>query len=104
MAKLRIASYQQRAASYYNSKVKVKRFQLDDLVLRKALQNTQEVGARALGPNWEGSYKIVKDLQLGTYRLVRMDNTSSQELGMQSTYGSTTNRLLYCNSCPMYWL
>ena len=45
LAKLRIASYQQRAARYYNSKVKVKQFQLGDLVLRKVLQNTKEVGA-----------------------------------------------------------
>ena len=67
LAKLRIASYQQRAARYYNSKVKVKRFQLGDLVLRKVLQNTEEARAGALGPNWEGPYKIILVLQPGTY-------------------------------------
>ena len=75
LAKLRIASYQQRATRYYNSKIKIKRFQPRDLVLRKVLPNTQEAGAGALGPNWEGPYKIVKVLQPGTYRLARMDDT-----------------------------
>ena len=51
LTKLRIASYSQQAARYYNTMVKVKRFQLGDLVFRKVLQNTQEVRARALGPN-----------------------------------------------------
>ena len=40
LAKLKIASYQQLAMRYYNSKVKVKRFQPGDLVLRKVLPNT----------------------------------------------------------------
>ena len=62
LAKLRIASYRDGEACYYNSKVKVKQFQLGDLVLRKVLQNTQEVGVGALGPNWEGPYKIIKVL------------------------------------------
>ena len=75
LANLRIGFYQQRAARYYNSKVKVKRFQLGDLVFKKVLQNTQEVGARALRLNWEGPYKIVKILQLRIYWLVRMDDT-----------------------------
>ena len=67
LTKLMISSYQQLAARYYNSKVMVKRFQLGDLVLRKVLQNTQEVGAGALGPNWEGPHKIIKVLQPKTY-------------------------------------
>ena len=66
LTKLRITSYQQQTTHYYNSKVKVKQFQLRYLVLRKVLQTTQEVGTGALGPNWEGPYKIVKVLQPGT--------------------------------------
>ena len=55
--------------------MKIKRYQLGDLVLRKVLQNTQEVGAGALVPNWEGPYKMVKVLQPGTYQLMRIDDT-----------------------------
>ena len=74
LTKLRIASYKQRVACYYNSKVKVKRFQLGDIIFRKVLQNTQEVGVGALGPNWQVPYKIVKFLQPRTYQLKRMDD------------------------------
>ena len=39
------------------------------------MQNTQEIGAGALGPNWEGPYKIAKILQSGTYQFTKMDGT-----------------------------
>lgn len=69
---VRATTYQQRSAYYYNSKVKHKILHLGDLVLKKVLQNTKEHGSSSLGPIWEGSYKIIKVVRLGTYRLEDM--------------------------------
>ena len=44
---------QRRTTRYLNSKVKTRRFQEEDLVLRKVLHNK-----RALDLSWEGLYKI----------------------------------------------
>ena len=38
-AQLRLATYQQRAARYYNSRVRERRFRVGELVLRKVLPN-----------------------------------------------------------------
>ena len=40
LARVRMASYQQRIAGSYNKNVRVRRFQVGDMVLRKAFQNT----------------------------------------------------------------
>ena len=45
-SQLQVAVYQHRTAKYFNSKVKPRRFQVGDLVLRKVLQNKG-----ALDPN-----------------------------------------------------
>ena len=58
------AIYQRRTAKYFNSKVKPRRFQVGDLVLRKVLQNKG-----AVDPNWEGPFKIVEVLAPGAYKL-----------------------------------
>ena len=63
-SQLRVAAYQQCTARYFNSKVKTRRFQEGDLVLRIVLHNK-----RALDPSWEGPYKIVGVLTLGAYQL-----------------------------------
>ena len=34
--------------------------------------NTKEQGAGSLGPTWEGPYKIVKVVRLGTFKLEDM--------------------------------
>ena len=47
LAKLEIASYQHRVVHYYNSRVKVKRFQLGDLVLRKSDAKYLRSGCRS---------------------------------------------------------
>ena len=39
-AQMRVAVYQQRAARYYNSRVRERMFRVGDLVLRKVLPNT----------------------------------------------------------------
>jgi hypothetical protein len=65
----RIALYQGKMARYYNTKVKLRRFEVDDWVLRKVTQATKDLSQGKLGPNWEGPYKIIQYYRRGTYHL-----------------------------------
>lgn len=60
--------HQQRIARYYNSKVRPRRFQVGDLVLRKAAFD-KDTRRGKLAPNWEGPYTVLEELRPGTYRL-----------------------------------
>ena len=66
---IRVPAYQQATARYYNSRVKERRFEEGDLVLKKVIQNIKKSGDGILGPSWEGPYKVVKVVRPGTYRL-----------------------------------
>ena len=74
-AMIRLGIYQQRVAKYYNSKVRRRSFKVDDLVLRKVFQNTQEVNSGKLGPTWEGPYRVTSIPRVGAYRLQTLDGT-----------------------------
>uniref|UniRef100_A0A2N9EKU0 Uncharacterized protein n=1 Tax=Fagus sylvatica TaxID=28930 RepID=A0A2N9EKU0_FAGSY len=65
----RIALYQGRMARYHNAKVKLRRFEVGDWVLRKVTQATKDPSQGKLGPNWEGPYKIIQYYRRGTYHL-----------------------------------
>uniref|UniRef100_A0A2N9IA87 Integrase catalytic domain-containing protein n=1 Tax=Fagus sylvatica TaxID=28930 RepID=A0A2N9IA87_FAGSY len=65
----RIALYQGRMARYYNTKVKLRRFEVGDWVLRKVTQATKDPSQGKLGPNWEGPYKVIQYYRRGTYHL-----------------------------------
>uniref|UniRef100_A0A2N9H429 Reverse transcriptase domain-containing protein n=1 Tax=Fagus sylvatica TaxID=28930 RepID=A0A2N9H429_FAGSY len=65
----RIALYQGKMARYYNTKVKLRRFEVGDWVLRKVTQATKDPSQGKLGPNWEGPYKIIQYYRRGTYHL-----------------------------------
>ncbi|XP_076950379.1 uncharacterized protein LOC143623329 [Bidens hawaiensis] len=49
-----MAAYQQRIIKSYNKNVRDKRFQVGDLVLRKAFQNTIDPKDGKLATKWEG--------------------------------------------------
>ncbi|XP_074323332.1 uncharacterized protein LOC141660263 [Apium graveolens] len=70
---LRLATYQQRAARYYNKKVKGQLLKVGDLVLRKVMLNTKNPQHGAFGANWEGSYRIKAILWKGTYHLENLE-------------------------------
>ena len=55
-----MASYQQRTTNLYNRWVRQHTFQAGDLVLRRVFENTTDLAAEKLQPNWEGPYKIVR--------------------------------------------
>ena len=72
-AQLRVAAYQQKVALYFNSKVRQRKFDVGDLVLRRIFLNTRDQATGVLRPNWKGSYQIEEILQLGTYKLARLN-------------------------------
>ncbi|XP_038688375.1 uncharacterized protein LOC119987518 [Tripterygium wilfordii] len=69
----RTAAYQTRVAQHFNKHVRTREFKVGDRVLRKVFQNTKEVGAGKLGPNWEGPYQITKVVGHGAYKLQDRD-------------------------------
>ena len=73
----RMAKHKEAMARYYNRKVKVKRFNTGDLVLRKVSQVTKDPSQGKLRPTWEGPYKVIHHSKEGSYYLKSLN---SQEL------------------------
>ena len=65
----RMAKYQQKIAEYYNQRVKLRRFNIGDLVLRKVTLATKDPAHGKLGPSWEGPYRVVHYSRQGSYHL-----------------------------------
>ncbi|KAK0576232.1 hypothetical protein LWI29_013980 [Acer saccharum] len=70
-AQVRNSAYQQRAARYYNSHVRERRFQLGDLVLRRVSPNTKDKSSGSLADKWEGPYIIKRIVGHGAYMIAR---------------------------------
>ncbi|CAL8991543.1 unnamed protein product [Prunus brigantina] len=66
---LRNATYKQRTARYYDSRVKHRSFKVGDWVLRKESLATRTPTEGTLGPSWEGPYQVVSIGRRGAYRL-----------------------------------
>ena len=60
-------------AKYYNRKVKVRKFNTRDLVLRKVSQATKDPSQGKLGPAWEGPYEVIRHSREGSYYLKSLD-------------------------------
>ena len=50
-ATIRLAEYQQKLTRRYNKDVKTREFSARDLVIRKAMGNTQDLNAGKMAPN-----------------------------------------------------
>lgn len=71
---MRMASYHQMMARYYNAQVKAKEFKVGDLVLRQA--NVLQLAKQGkLLLNWEGPCRVDGVVHLGTYRPKHLDET-----------------------------
>ena len=68
-ASSRREKYRQKMAKYYNKKVKLRRPEIGDLVLRKVSIATKEPNQGKLGPTWEGSYRVIHYSRRGSYHL-----------------------------------
>ncbi|KAI3813983.1 hypothetical protein L1987_18721 [Smallanthus sonchifolius] len=67
LAKICIAAYPQRIAKSYNKNIRIRRFQMGDLVFRKEFQNTTNLNDGKLPPKWEGPYLIDSEASKGAY-------------------------------------
>ena len=65
--------YQQKMAEYYNKRVKLRRLDIGDLVLRKVTLTTKDPAQGKLGPNWEVPYHVVHYSRQGSYHLETLD-------------------------------
>ena len=65
--------YQQKMAEYYNRRVKFKRLDIGDLVLRKVTTATIDPAQGKLGPNWEGPYRVIHYSRQDSYHLETID-------------------------------
>ena len=66
VALLRSARYQQALRRYHHHRVRVRTFNVGDLVLRR-VQSTK--GHNKLSPPWEGPYTVAEVLRAGMYKL-----------------------------------
>ncbi|XP_075660752.1 uncharacterized protein LOC142630610 [Castanea sativa] len=70
----RIAKYKGAMTRYYNKKVKVRRFGIGDLVLRKVLQGIKDPSQGKLGLPWDVPYEVIRYSREGSYYLKTLDN------------------------------
>ena len=57
-AEQRLARYQDRITKHYNSWIRHRDFQVEDLVLRKVMGAARDPTQGKLGPNWERPYRV----------------------------------------------
>ena len=62
-------SYRQRVANAYNKHVRVKTFNVGDLVLRKVFQNTMDMTTDKFADTCERSYLVDAIVGRGAYQL-----------------------------------
>ncbi|XP_027156819.1 uncharacterized protein LOC113757958 [Coffea eugenioides] len=74
LASARIASYKNTLAHYYNARVRHRRFQPGDLVLRKNSVSRAEPQGK-LCPKWEGPYRVVESDLKGYCKLSYRDGS-----------------------------
>lgn len=60
-------------AKHYNTKVRPRRLKIGDLILRKVVTANKDHTQGKLGPNWEGSYKIIDFYRKSTYHFETLD-------------------------------
>ena len=65
--------YQQKMTEYYNKRLKLKRLDIGDLVLRKVTPATKDLAQGKLGPTWEGPYRVVYYSWQGNYHLETLE-------------------------------
>ena len=72
-ASSRMEKFRQKMAEYYNRRVKLRRLEIGDLVLRKVSIATKDPNQGKLGLTWEGPYRVVHYSRRGSYHLETLD-------------------------------
>ena len=68
-----MAKYHQKMTEYYNKRVKLRRLDIGDIVLRRIAPATKDSTQGKLRSTWEGPYKVVQYSRQGSYHLELMD-------------------------------
>ena len=68
-----MAKHKEEMARYYNRKVKARRFNTGDLILKKVSQATKDPSQGKLGPAWEDPYEVIRHSKEGSYYLKSLD-------------------------------
>ena len=69
----RTTRYKNLMARQYDVMVKLKRFNIGDLVLKKVSLATKNLAHGKLGPNWKGLYRVINCKRQGSYYLEALD-------------------------------
>ena len=69
----RMTKYQLKMAEYYNKRLKLRRLDIGDLVLRKVTTATKDPIQGKFGPTWEGPYRVIHYSRQGSYHLETID-------------------------------
>ena len=72
-AEHRTARYKNLMARQYDAMVKLRRFNIGDLILKKVSLATKNSANGKLGPNWEGPYRVINYKRQGSYYLEALD-------------------------------
>ncbi|XP_030941700.1 uncharacterized protein LOC115966646 [Quercus lobata] len=72
-ASSKMTKYQRKMAEYYDKRVKLRRLDIGDLVLRRTTMTTNDPTQGKLGPTWEGPYRVIHYSRQGSYHLETMD-------------------------------
>ena len=72
-ASSKMTKYKLKMVEYYNKRVKLRRLDIGDLVLRKTTTATKDPTQGKLGPTWEGPYQVIHYSRQGNYHLETMD-------------------------------
>ena len=69
----RMVKHKEAMTKYYNRKVKVRRFNVGYLVLRKVSQAIKDPSQGKLGLAWESPYEVIRHSREGSYYLKSLD-------------------------------
>ena len=81
----KMTKYQQKVAEYYNRRVKLRRLDRGDLVLRKVTLATKNPAQGKLSPTWEGPCRFIHYSRQGSYHLENIDRQRLRNHGTSST-------------------
>ena len=68
-----MTKYQLKMVEYYNKRVKLRRLNIGDLVLRKVTTATRDPTQGKVGHIWEGPYRVIHYSRQGSYHLETID-------------------------------
>ena len=74
----KMVEYWYKMSKYYNKRVKLRRLNIGDLVLRKVTLATKDPTQGKLGPTWEEPYKVTHYSRQDSYHLETLDRRKLQ--------------------------